>query len=217
MAIGEIGSVIGKLTVLDRKRERKRTYCYCKCECGSKVWIRQDSLKTTRSCGCLAKETQFESNDLKDKRFGRLIAIRSTDKRAPNGSLIWECRCDCGNLKEVSSYNLERGGVSSCGCLASEVHSKSIKKAIEIHLLEHIVEGTNIPVISSANLLSTNTSGYKGVSFHNKRRKWVAQISFKGRAYNLGRYEKKEDAIKARKEAEEKYHNNFLEWYKNKL
>ena len=40
--------------------------------------------------------------------------------------------------------------------------------------------------------------------------KWMAQIYFKGKSTYLGLYEYKEDAIKARKEAEEKLHNIFL-------
>lgn len=216
MAIGEIGAVIGKLTVLDRKRENKRTYCYCKCECGSKNWIRSDSLKTTRSCGCLASETQFASKDFKNKVFGRLKVIKSTDKRDANGSVIWECLCSCGKLKDVSSHNLERSGVRSCGCLASEIHSKSMNKAIKAHLAKHIVEGTNIQVIGNTKLMPSNTSGYTGVKWEKRRNLWLAEIQFKSKIYYLGRYKKKEDAIAARKEAEEKYHKSFLDWY-NKI
>lgn len=216
MAVGEIGEVIGKLIVLDRKRENKRTYCYCKCECGSKTWIRADSLKTTRSCGCLAEETQFKTKDLTNKTFGRLTVIKSTDKRdINNGAMIWECKCSCGNVKEVSSRNLNSGDIRSCGCLSSEIHSKSINKAIKYHLENHVVEGTNIQVISSKKPISSNTSGFTGVRWEKDRKKWLAEIQFKGKRYYLGRYENKEGAIKARKEAEEKYHKNFLDWYNN--
>jgi hypothetical protein len=30
---------------------------------------------------------------------------------------FWECLCDCGNLKVVSSDNLVNGGTKSCGCI----------------------------------------------------------------------------------------------------
>ena len=39
---------------------------------------------------------------------------------------------------------------------------------------------------------------------------WKAEIIFKNKKYYLGRYENKQDAIKARKEAEEKMHKKFL-------
>lgn len=56
--------------------------------------------------------------DLAGQRFGRLVAISATDKRADHGkSIIWKCQCDCGNLAEVSARRLVSGKVRSCGCL----------------------------------------------------------------------------------------------------
>lgn len=48
---------------------------------------------------------------------------------------------------------------------------------------------------------STNKSGYKGVSFHKKSNKWVAQICFNGKSYNLGGYSTPEKASKVYKES----------------
>ena len=39
------------------------------------------------------------------------------------------------------------------------------------------------------------------------------RIGFKGKAYHLGTYDKLEDAVAARKEAEQRYFGEFLEWY----
>lgn len=64
-------------------------------------------------------------------------------------------------------------------------------------------------------MLKNNTSGIRGVSWDSHKQKWVAQIGFKGKNYHLGRYAKKEDAAKARKEAEENLFGNFLEYYQN--
>lgn len=63
------------------------------------------------------------------QRIGKLVVI----ERAPNhieraGSgktamrAVWLCRCDCGNLINVSSHSLKyalegKGGTRSCGCL----------------------------------------------------------------------------------------------------
>jgi len=46
---------------------------------------------------------------------------------------------------------------------------------------------------------SNNTSGYKGVSFDKETGKWRAFIKYPDKWHNLGRFEKKSDAIKARK------------------
>lgn len=46
-------------------------------------------------------------------------------------------------------------------------------------------------------------------------KKWQAQIVFKGKTYKLGRYIDKEDAIRARKMAEEAMFGNFLKWFQD--
>ena len=48
------------------------------------------------------------------QRFGHLTVIEDTGKRL-HRSIIWKCRCDCGNEHEVTSNNLNGGQVNSCG------------------------------------------------------------------------------------------------------
>ena len=47
-------------------------------------------------------------------------------------------------------------------------------------------------------LYSTNTSGVAGVYFDKERDKWVASISYNSRRIYIGRFDEKEDAIRAR-------------------
>ena len=54
-----------------------------------------------------------------------------------------------------------------------------------------------------------NTSGVTGVCWLKKRKRWVAQINFNGKAMWVGSYVNKEDAIQVRKEAEKKYFGEF--------
>ena len=53
--------------------------------------------------------------DIHGQRFGRLIAIRPTEKREKQ-YVIWECQCDCGKTAYVTSYNLVQKRTKSCGC-----------------------------------------------------------------------------------------------------
>lgn len=53
------------------------------------------------------------------KRFSRLTVVASAPKHK-GGALQWVCRCDCGNTKVVTSSNLSKGLVRSCGCLQKE-------------------------------------------------------------------------------------------------
>lgn len=61
--------------------------------------------------------------DLTGQRFGRLTVIKETNRRA-NGSVLWECKCDCGNTVLVRSNHLRRGGVLSCGCYNRDIITK---------------------------------------------------------------------------------------------
>ena len=56
---------------------------------------------------------------------------------------------------------------------------------------------------------SNNTSDTVGVSWRKDRNKWRAYITLNGKQKTLGLFVLKEDAIKARKEAEEKYFGEF--------
>lgn len=57
-------------------------------------------------------------NDLTGQRFGKLTVLSPTDKRMDSGSVVWKCKCDCGNFAEVSARRLIRRKVRSCGCLS---------------------------------------------------------------------------------------------------
>lgn len=62
--------------------------------------------------------------DLTGQKFGRLTVVDFShlDKWK---EAVWNCICDCGNLKKVKGALLVRGGTKSCGCLLKEVNSKS--------------------------------------------------------------------------------------------
>ena len=58
-------------------------------------------------------------------------------------------------------------------------------------------------------LNSSNTSGVKGVCWYKRSQKWNARIKVNGKRLHIGYFEDKNDAIEARKQAEEKYHGEF--------
>lgn len=81
-----------------------------------------------------------------------------------------------------------------------------VKKHIELDR----INGTRKSALKSK-LHKGNTSGHKGVIWLESRKKWRAYIGYKGKQIHLGNFDSKEDAIKARKKAEEKYHKPYLE------
>ena len=69
------------------------------------------------SCGCAdAQKPALRGKSIEGKRFGWLTAIRPTEERR-NKSVVWECRCDCGNTVLENQVALSRGRVLSCGCM----------------------------------------------------------------------------------------------------
>lgn len=54
-------------------------------------------------------------------------------------------------------------------------------------------------------LFSSNTTGFQGLWYDKNRKRWRATIGVNNKDVFIGRYKDKEDAIKARKEAEIKY------------
>ena len=86
----------------------------------------------------------------------------------------------------------------------------------EKQILENLklCEGTSVAVLEAnrGRLLPTNTSGVTGVYRNRRTGRWCAQITFKRKTYYLGAYEKKDDAIRARKRGEG-LHENFIAWY----
>ncbi len=55
--------------------------------------------------------------DLTGKKFGKLTVICELDQRdIKTNRIIWKCKCDCGNIKEIRGSSLQYGASKSCGC-----------------------------------------------------------------------------------------------------
>jgi hypothetical protein len=114
------GQRFGLLAVINRDESAKRKSWFCKCDCGEIRSIRQDGLKTIRSCGCIQARSIVIG-----KRFGRLVTISiNHNKKSKKCGVNYKCLCDCGNYTDVFLMHLNAGATKSCGCLAREVAKK---------------------------------------------------------------------------------------------
>jgi hypothetical protein len=71
--------------------------------------------------------------DLSGKVFAHLTVIKRNGS-SKNGHAVWECRCDCGNITNVSSSDLKSGNTTSCGC----VRKKNFNHKIHGHSHERL-------------------------------------------------------------------------------
>lgn len=75
--------------------------------------------------------------------------------------------------------------------------------------IENLRPATNSQNGMNKGIIETNTSGVIGVHWDKVNKKWYAKIGINKKYYNLGRYIKIEDAVKARQKAELKYFGEF--------
>ena|ERR1700676_1814937 len=57
--------------------------------------------------------------DLSKKKFGRLKVLHKLPRRSW-GSIVWRCKCTCGNLVSVNGACLRDKMTQSCGCFMRE-------------------------------------------------------------------------------------------------
>jgi hypothetical protein len=117
MNIIEPGMRFGRLQVVEKSNKIGRhTAWLCKCDCGNEIIAKSIYLTTgdTKSCGCLKAEKTL---DLIGRKFGKLTVIEKSSERTKNNSILWLCKCDCGNLHKAVQGNLLKGSAKSCGCI----------------------------------------------------------------------------------------------------
>ena len=143
--------------------------------------------------------------DLMGRRFGRLRVIAPAEN--VRGRTAWLCKCDCGNLKVVTTGAVRSLHTTSCGCMGSGgVPGENLPGLT-------YVDGTCVEMVRAGTIRRNNKSGVPGVHWVSSRRRWRASICFKGERIFLGSYDDFEDAVRARREAEERLHGPFLAEY----
>lgn len=215
------GQRFEKLTVIKRVENTKQGMAQwlCKCDCGNEIIASGINLRSkhTRSCGCLRVIAQYESH----KKFNQYdlsgeYGIGYTSK----GEAFYFDLEDYDKIKNYSWYINKDGYVAS---KPKEMMHRIITNCPNDKLVDHKHgEDTrndnrkeNLRVCTrqennrNRKPKSNTKSGVVGVVWHYKNKKWVAQIAVNQKNIYLGSFEYKKDAIKARKEAEDKYFGEF--------
>ena len=76
--------------------------------------------------------------NLKGKKFGRLIALKDSNKKSKCGSSMWICICQCGKITEIDIRHLNSNHTRSCGCLRKEYRHGDAKEISKHYRLYRI-------------------------------------------------------------------------------
>lgn len=234
------GQRFGRLVVVKRAEDhvsisgKHYIQWLCKCDCGNESIIIGDSLKcgSTKSCGCLLKEVAKKSMHDKTKKYNTYdlsgeYGIGYTLKGEEfyfdleDYDLIknhcWHINEDGYvktniDSKHVFMHRLIMG--SPNGLVIDHRYGKNTRNDNRKYNLRICTQHENT---MNRAMSINNTSGIKGVTWDKHYNKWNAYITVNYKKINLGYFKKIEDAVKIRKESEEKYFGefNYKRNYKN--
>ena len=231
------GQKYGRLTVLERgpnefvgKTKIPFVRWVCRCDCGNEVIVRGNDLKSghTKSCGCLRVDEAVKNGHANTKcnryEFDGQLVIGYTTK----GERFFFDKEDFDLVSQYCWYKHHSGYIYSNVNRAKQVLlHRLVMNAGPGEYVDHInhqLENAckaNLRIVSltqnacNSKTSCKNTSGYKGVTYQVRNSKWLAQLRINGVYHYLGRYGEKEEAIAARKAAEEKYFGEYS--YENSI
>ena len=238
--------VFDKLTVIERVEDyvsphgRHEVQWLCKCKCGNLKTVRGTSLRQglVTSCGCYRRQLGTDRLRNYNKKYNTYdlsgeYGIGYTE----DGISFYFDLEDYNKIKDYYWCNKGEnlhfwGSVNSQKIplhrfiMDLEQNSDLVVDHINTHHPEDNRKANLRIVTQSENQMNrklaiNNKSGVAGVCWDKNNNCWIAQIGFNGQKIRLGCFKNKDDAIKARKEAEEKYFgehsydNSQKQWKEN--
>lgn len=223
------GQTFGRLTVIKRIEDRvyqngcKYVQWQCVCNCTGENIKNATTLQlrsgNVKSCGCLQTESRFLQKKKNDFVFHDGYVTMFTSGGYP-------FFVDVIDFKRVYEHCWNR---DDKGYIFTRINGKTQKLHRFImgnpkgKLVDHKY-GTatihdnrryNLRVATDSEnnmnreIPSNNTSGVVGVSWNKNAQKWTAQIKINGKKIHLGTFADKDEAIRIRREAEDKYFGDF--------
>lgn len=227
------GKQFGRLTVLyenGRKNGHILWHCICNCLEHNEIDVPSSRLQNgeTQSCGCYRRENTQKIQKTYTRKYNHYdvqdeICIGYTfnsDKK-----FIID-RDDYEKIKEYCWYESDGGYIVAVkrkeeGSGLHHLHRMVMNlgdKFLEVdHINGDLKDNTkqNLRIVShirnseNHSIAQNNTSGFTGVTFNEKNGTWIARIGHNKKRLYLGSFLTFEDAVEARKQAEEKYFGEY--------
>ena len=223
-----IGQNIGNFKVLDfagYNKNRQIMYrCECQCESKSIVNVSYSDLISGKkdNCGCLTRLKQSRARkktnryDLESFDYGVGWTYNTGDTFLFDKEDFERIYPYCWNYhvsKRGLGYVEARTPEGKIIKLHRVIMNENDPKIKIDHIGHDTLDNRKSKLRKTTNqqncrnhvIHSNNTSGETGVSWENDTQTWRARIFIDGKGIHLGRFEKFEDAVTARKEAEDIY------------
>lgn len=206
-----------------RSGKRKRAMYYCDCDCGTKhIEVIGESLRSgrTKSCGCLKMEhiiaacRKYNKYDLSGE-----YGIGWTSNT--NKEFYFDLE-DYDKIKDYCWLELKNGYIASRS--KNQVYTylhRLIMNAKSGEIVDHkehnlddnrkefLRIGNQSYNMMNASMRKDNTSNVTGVWLDKRNNNWVAELQINKCKIHIGSFFNKEDAINARRKAEEQYFNDW--------
>lgn len=207
------GQKYARWTVLGPAGKDKRGVArwFCQCECGTERDINEINLKygNSLSCGCLNRERVIKTHTkhgMHETRFYNIWRSMLNRCRSPKntryedyggrGIIVCDNWIKFENFRD-DLYEKYLEHVKLYGERNTSIDRLNVDGNYE---LSNVKWATVSEQSINKRKQSNNTSGFAGIT--SRDGKWVARINFKGECKYLGRFDTKEEAVKARKQAE---------------
>lgn len=204
----------------------------CNCGKSDKFTVRYGHLtsRNTRSCGCLAIESKIKNGQNKKKYNTYDLSGEYGIGYTSNGEEFWFDKEDYDKIKNYCWYYSDGYLYTNITVGKGEQDRMSFHRLImnfpENKEVDHILHPpkdrnkfdnrkSNLRIVNkSQNQMNkhkqvNNTSGNVGVYWHNRDNVWESWININNEPIYLGRFVDKQDAINARKIAEDKYFKEY--------
>ena len=220
------GKTFGRLKVVKMAKHKKNEFVnwWCECACGNKVCVRGNNLKsgTTRSCGCLRKESIRKSKNT--QMISWRVMGNITEGVTNNHKRFIIDTEDLNKVRDFCWRVHKHGYVVANGRNGTNKTVKIHQLIIEVpdsgFMVDHIDQNKlnntkkNLRVATKSEnntnikRKNNNTSGYTGVQ-KLKTGKYVSGISKDKKFYHLGTFSTFEKAVIERHNKEMLIHGEF--------
>ena len=220
------GQKFERLTVVKWNKEKRQWLC--KCDCGAETFASSTQLTKGRkkSCGCLntekARERAIERNKKMAKYCDYEVQEDYVIMYTPKGESFL---VDLDIFYKIRFFNCSLDKEGYVICKTSRKNRFKLQRFIMGALDNEVVDHKNHDLTDNRrqNLRLTtsqknswnrkvaknNTSGYTGVYWVKNNQKWRASIKVNRKVIILGLFADKQDAIIARRNAENEYFGDF--------